>query len=177
MSEKGDKTPVYKKWWFWAMVVLVLIIILAAIGGGSSKNTNSGNEDTFLNTLAKEYSEGSNEYNIAKLAYDRVINKYDKTVVNKITVNEDAGTDAPDDYILLVNLTWNVQNSKATTKDMIRMYCDDLAAYTVEQNKDVQEVVMFWEIPYLNENGVAAKCSYEQKDGKMILADKTGLVK
>lgn len=176
MSEKGDKTPVYKKWWFWAIVVLVLIIILAAIGG-NSKNTNSGNEDAFLNTLAKEYSEGSNEHSIAKLAYDRVINKYDKTVVNKITVNEDAGTDAPDDYILLVNLTWNVQNSEDTTKDMIRMYCDDLAAYSVEQNKNIQEIAIFWEIPHLKESGTAAKCSYEQKDGKMMLTDKMGLIK
>lgn len=182
IAKNTDKKPFYKQVWFW-VVVVVLILIVVIVGGSNSGKDNGDTDnktgDTTNNLekyLAKPYSEDSAELKIAKSAYERINSKFENTEISKITVNENAGTDNPDDYILLIDLTWNRMNKEDTTKEMVRMYCDDLAAYTVEQNSNVQEIALFWTIPYHKENAVSAKCSYEQKNGKMFLSDKMGLV-
>ncbi len=88
--------------------------------------------------------------------------------LQKVTINPDYSTDNPDDHIVLVNFSWNVKNSKATTKDMLTMYADDLAASIAEEFSDVNEIAIFWEVPYLNLN---AKNSYECSNGHAYIAD------
>lgn len=84
------------------------------------------------------------------------ISDYDYTTVDSITINDDAGTDTPDDYIALVNLTWSQKNSQETTKKMLDMYSQDMAARIYKDSSSVQEICIFWTIPYLNAsaNGV-----------------------
>ena len=67
-------------------------------------------------------------------------------------INENAGTDELDDYVALVYLTWNVQNSPKTSKEMLDMYSSDLAAYLASECPNVSEVAIFWQVPYLTTN-------------------------
>lgn len=99
----------------------------------------------------------------------RVSDKYDNTDITKITVNEDAGTDNPDDYIALVYLKWNVKNSESTSEEMLSMYSNDLAATVSEEYEDVQEITIFWEVPYLTDN--TSKWTFERKEKNMYLTD------
>ncbi len=100
----------------------------------------------------------------------RISSKYSKTSVESITINDDLGTDVEGDYIALVNLTWDVRNSSATTEEMLQMYSDDLAASLAIDHPEVQEVAIFWHVPYLGSN--SSKWAYERKDGGMYLTDK-----
>lgn len=158
-----------------AVIILVIGFIINIFKGDEDKQ--SDNSIVNINEyLASPYDEDSEEMKIARLVSDHIQSEFDVTDINKITVNKNLGTDDSDDYVLLIDLAWNRMNGVDTTKDMMRMYCDDLAAYTVKENSKVQEIALFWTIPYHKETGVSAKCSYEQRNGNMYLTDKMGLV-
>lgn len=86
------------------------------------------------------------------------------TQIDRITINDDLGTEADGDYIALVYLTWNQKNTGKTSKKMLEMYSSDLAATLGEQNSSVNEIAIFWTVPYLNDT---AKCSYKRNGGSL----------
>lgn len=102
---------------------------------------------------------------IEEAARQIVANNYTMTDVDSVTVNEDYGTDADGDYILLVYLTWNVENSTKMTEKVLAMYSEDFAARVGEDLEAVQEVTLFWTVPYHSETETAAKYSYERRSG------------
>ena len=97
-----------------------------------------------------------------------IIVNYSGTSVDSITINDDYGTDAEDDYIALVNLTWTVKNNGQMSKKVLKMYSEDLAATVAIECPNIQEIAIFWTVPYLNAN---AKCSYERKGNGMYEMD------
>lgn len=100
----------------------------------------------------------------------RVRNEYDRTTVNRVEINEDLGTDAEGDYITLIYLTWDVKNKADMTEKMLQMYSDDMAASLANDHPEVQEVALFWKVPYLGTN--TSKWSYERINDGMYLNDK-----
>lgn len=48
-----------------------------------------------------------------------------------------------------------MKNTEDTSKEMINMYSRDLAEYIAETKSNVQEIAIFWEIPYLDVNAKA----------------------
>ena len=109
------------------------------------------------------------EESIKATIESRISAQYTKTDITEITINENAGTETLDDYIALVHLTWNVQNSKDTSEKMLSMYSNDLAAYLAEECPNVSEVTIFWEVPYLTTN--TSKWSFERNGENMYLTD------
>lgn len=97
-----------------------------------------------------------------------VTSTYNQTDVDRIEINENYGTDAYGDYVALVYLTWNVKNSAGTTTDMLRMYSDDLAATIGTDLLNIEEVAIFWTVPYLNASG---KWAYSRKGEGMYKTD------
>lgn len=73
-----------------------------------------------------------------------VRSEYADTDIDHITVNNDS--------IVLAYLVWNVKNSESTTKQMLRMYSDDLAATLVDDYDDLKEIAVFWNVPYLSKD-------------------------
>ena len=73
-----------------------------------------------------------------------VSSEYADTKIDHITVNND--------NIVLAYLVWNVKNSEETTKKMLRMYSDDLAATLVDDYDDLKEIAVFWNVPYLSKD-------------------------
>lgn len=96
------------------------------------------------------------------------VSDYDYTTIDSITINDDAGTTAPDDYIALVNLTWSQKNSQETTEKMLDMYSQDMAARIYKDSSKVQEICIFWNVPYLN---ASAKWSFERGSDGMYKTD------
>lgn len=96
---------------------------------------------------------------------------YKSTTVSNITVNENLGTDTEGDYILLVDLTWDVKNSKDTTKKMLAMYSQDFAARVGTDLQNVSEVTVFWKVPHYSKTDNVVKYTYTRKDNGMYQTD------
>ena len=96
--------------------------------------------------------------------------EYTDTTIDNITINDDLGTEKEGDYVVLVNLTWNTKNSGKTSQEMLDMYSSDMAARMHSDLPEVQELAVFWTVPYLN-NG-SAKMSFERTEKGMKYTDK-----
>ena len=108
-----------------------------------------------------------------------VSEKYRDTRVTGITLNDNLGSEAADDYVALIYLRWNVQNGPDMTKSIIAMYSEDFAARIGTDIPAVTDVAIFWTVPYHSEE-TAAKYSYERRsDGGMYKTDEvwTGVVR
>lgn len=149
------------------MIALIGTLVFCSCSAGSgtaeSKTTQQSTE------TAAESSEDVTYPPEEKAIRDRINDKYSGTVIDSITLNPDLGTDIETDYIALVNLTWNVKNSAEMSKKMLEMYSDDLAATVYSECPDVQELAIFWTVPY--HNNANAKRSYERKTDGMYLMD------
>ncbi|MFJ7951507.1 hypothetical protein ACIQZG_08265 [Lysinibacillus sp. NPDC096418] len=73
-------------------------------------------------------------------------------------------------FIVLTKLKWNQKNSKNTTKQMLEMFSDNLAA-KLHDDTSIMEVVVFWEVPYHLENANIAKYTYTRATGGMAKTD------
>lgn len=96
------------------------------------------------------------------------VSKYPETTIDSITLNPDLGTEKEDDYVALVRLTWNRQNSGKRAKKMLDMFSSDMASKIYQDLPEVQEVAIFWTVPYLHGS---AKISFERDDGGMRYTD------
>lgn len=175
-KETGNTKPFYKAWWFWTIVAVVILAGIGSAGKKDQENNELSVVSTNTESSIKETSDSPNEIEVTEnkemttedIIRARIEEKYRDTDVESITLNEHAGTDVEDDYIALVRLTWNVKNSGKTSKEMLSMYSSDLAATVAEKCPNVQEIAIFWTVPYLNDN---AKCAYERKNGNMYEMD------
>lgn len=192
-KEVKEKKPIYKKWWFW--VIIVVIIIAAIGGGGSNEDTSSDSKNTIesqtqensesqatndvedasnveenTNEVTTEEESSTPQAQIEKAIRQRIGDEYTYTDIDSITINENLGTeDVEGDYIALVNVTWTQKNSGSTSKEVLSMYSEDLAAYIGQECPNVQEIAIFWTVPYLD--NANAKCSYERKGDGMYEMD------
>lgn len=141
----------------------------------SDNNTNetSGEpeEETADSSISIEpiYEEGSLEKELQDYAVKIITENYTYTDVESLTVNENLGTEEDGDYIILARLTWNQKNKASTSQDMLSMYSSDFAARIGMDQPSVNEVAIFWTVPYLN--NANAKWSYERNDDGMYLSD------
>ena len=152
------------------------------------KNTEIESETKSLNTekaIESEVTENTEKTTESEVTENTEISEYDKlkkqihsyinanytnTVLDDLTVNDDAGTDEDGDYVVLVNLTWNQKNTGKTSQEMLDMYSSDMAARIYQDLPEVQELCIFWSVPYLNDG--TAKISFERKDNGMAYTDK-----
>lgn len=107
----------------------------------------SANIESKLNSETSSSGSGSATSKAGLIEYDirsHVRSEYADTNIDHITVNND--------NIVLAYLVWNVKNSEKTTKEMLRMYSDDLAATLVDDYDDLKEIAVFWNVPYLSKD-------------------------
>lgn len=97
------------------------------------------------------------------------VTEYMDTTVNRVTINDNYGSEADGDYIVLVYLTWDVKNSGKTSKEMLDLYSSDMAAKMYDDLPSVQELCIFWTVPYLNDG--QAKISFERNSSGMVYMD------
>ena len=139
----------------------------------TEKFTESRETKDTEKTVESEVTENTEigEYDKVKTQIKSYINaNYTNTILDDLTVNDDLGTDADGDYVVLVNLTWNQKNTGKTSQEMLDMYSSDMAARIYQDMPEVQELCIFWTVPYLNDG--TAKISFERKDNGMAYMDK-----
>lgn len=101
---------------------------------------------------------------------NRIVSEdFNKTDINKVDVNLNAGRD-DGSYIVLPHLVWNVKNREGMTRDMLKQYSDHLAA-TLADIDEVSEITVFWEVPYHKENTNIAKYEYNRLAEGMAIGD------
>ena len=157
--------------------VAVLLATLTLIGGCGNQEpsdtaTESAPDTEVTTTRAASAAETpvvlTETQKIEKILTDRITEQYTMTQIDRITINDDLGTEADGDYIALVYLTWDQKNTGKTSKKMLEMYSSDLAATLGEQNSSVNEIAIFWTVPYLNDT---AKCSYQRNGDGFVEMD------
>lgn len=139
----------------------------------AEKFTESRETKDTEKTVESEVTENTeiSEYDKVETQIKSYINaNYTNTILDDLTVNDDLGTDADGDYVVLVNLTWNQKNTGKTSQEMLDMYSSDMAARIYQDMPEVQELCIFWTVPYLNDG--TAKISFERKDNGMAYMDK-----
>jgi hypothetical protein len=97
--------------------------------------------------------------------------QYGSTSIKEIDINQHYGTDDTDDYIALIYLSFDAKNTVGTSKEMIEMYGSDLAARLADE-KDISEITIFWEVPYLKEGVNIAKFNLVREGEDMVFKDK-----
>lgn len=96
---------------------------------------------------------------ISKKLRDEVTN----TTLNSLQVNENFGTDATDDVIVLANLSWSTRNSEKMTREMLELHSNNLAVELARKLTDGSEITLFWKAEY---TGLDIKHSYYVRGGK-----------
>ena len=175
------------------ILLSALILVLTACGGKeeSTKDTNQDAEETEQKEEQKEKKEPKEKDNtdakkeekkkeekkpketkgskIEKAVKGVVDSDLNSTTINELTINEDASVDE-ERYIVLANLKWDVKNTANLTKDMLDMYSDHLAAKLAD-DKNIHELVIFWEVPYHKEGDTILKKTYQNDSDGMYLSD------
>lgn len=86
--------------------------------------------------------------------------------LTRVEINPDAGKGAG--YIMLVYCSFDMKNPADTSKDTISMMAEDMAARVGTDLADVNELCIFWDVPYLNSN---AKTQFERRGNGMAIGD------
>lgn len=135
------------------------------------KNNAAGitkKKDEELTTLKSDA-----EYEIESIVEDN----YTTASIEKIEINDDMGSDKPNKLIALVHLSFDAKNSSQTSYNMVEMYSDDLAAKIGSENDTINQIAVFWKVPYIDEDETLAKFSYERSGEHMIITDKVSSLK
>lgn len=88
--------------------------------------------------------------------------KITNTTLDSLQINENLGTDSEEDVVVLANLSWSTKNLEKTTREMLEMYSDHLAATLSSSLAEGSEIALFWEADY---TGLNIKHSYYIKNG------------
>lgn len=135
----------------------------------SEQEVSDDIESEDIMIIEPEYENGSAEKGIQDYAVSIIAENYTDTDINEIAINENLGTEEGGDYIILARLTWNVKNSGSMSKKMLEMYSSDFAARIGNDQLAVNEVAIFWTVPYLD--NANAKWAYERNGEGMYLSD------
>ena len=119
-------TTMTKKW----LVVAMLVFVLLLAGCGGSEPQQSEPEPMPENLTEAEQIEWAIRARIDEGVYKN-------TKLDRITVNENLGTEEDGDYIALVYLIFDIKNTKETGNEVMRMYSDDLAATLADQFSNI----------------------------------------
>ncbi|HFK1431555.1 TPA: hypothetical protein ACGXNJ_001557 [Bacillus cereus] len=123
-----------------------------------NSSTNSPKDDN-----NKQFKKYSLESDITSLIEDKITN----AEIDKIEVNEHLGTQEDGDYIALIHLKFKPKNSNETTLKLIDLYNNEIGAQLAKQ-KEIQEVTIFWEAPYIKEDMNIVKANLQRNGDNMI---------
>lgn len=148
-------------------VLVVFLVVLAGCVEISEPEENNGKQGA--EQPSQEEVELTREDELDDIITEKIKSDYNSTTIKGIRINEDLGSGKG--YIVLIDLSFDAKNRANTAKDMIDMYASDLAA-TLAKQKDVNEVVSFWEVPYLQSKGNVIKIATERSGNDMAFTEK-----
>lgn len=160
------------------IVLLLSVGLLAACGNEETEeemNEGQNQETSEQETkpvkepqVEPEPVEVTRQDEIESLVRDKIKEDYDSTSINQLAVNKDMGKG--EGYIVLAHLSFDRKNRAKTAKEMISMYAQDLGASLADQ-KDINEVTVFFEVPYLKEGDNIYKLNMQRQGDGMAIKD------
>lgn len=147
--------------------ILIVLLISIILTGCGSKEIKKESMEEVKETITPETREGE----IELIIKDIVKEQYKSTSIKDITINDNLGTEEEGDYITLIYLSFDVKNKAKTVKEMVDMYSSDLGARLANE-KDISEIAIFWEVPYLKEGSNIVKFNLQRTGDKMAFEDK-----
>lgn len=112
-------------------------------------------------------SKGSDAYGVKNtvrsIITGEVASRFRNATLDDLVINENLGTASEDDVVVLAYLSWSTKNSERTTRDMLEMYSDHLAATLSPKLAEGSEIAVFWDAQY---TGLKIKHSYYIENGK-----------
>ena len=79
------------------------------------------------------------------------VRHYYGTTVDRVTINDDLGTDDLTDKICLVYFNWDQQNTEKTAREVLKVYSDEIFADMNTKFPNAKEIALFWQSSYLNQ--------------------------
>lgn len=136
------------------------------IGGSINANGSDQRSASADGRTEVKYNSTDLQSTLSSVASSRA-RQYLEVKISEFTLRYDPDSNAITQ--MQIRLTWNYENGIDRTKKMLEMYSDDLAVILHEKYPDIKisELYMFWNVPYLVKNGVAAKYLYESRYDKM----------
>ncbi|MGG1480481.1 hypothetical protein ABE402_06030 [Bacillus smithii] len=123
----------------------------------TDKNGTRNNDS--LNSSNDETEKISNRKDEIQSTIENIINKdfmFD-TSLKKFELNENMGTNNPNDYVALIYLSYDQIHSVKTTKKWIYKYTSHLAATLAKKEPDITSLSIFWETPRFKKDWNTAK--------------------
>ena len=154
------------------LIVGTLCLSLAGLTACDDTAEKSSTEPKQEEQKSNTKQTSNDPKDVIKNNAESIVKDLTSVSVKKIVVNENMGTDNPDDYILLVYLSFDAKNSKSTTKEMIEMYNNEIGAKIGKSEKNVQELTIFWEVPHQQKDTNLAKASLERSGDQMQFKEK-----
>lgn len=124
----------------------------------STDDTSTDTEESYLFEIQRDI-EGA-LYSIDEIDFTG------NTVVNSVTVNENAGTENTDDVIVLVNLTWYTKNREDQTRKVIEILSNRIARKLENHLPNESELTLFWDADF---TGLSIKHSFYKRDNEMYI--------
>ncbi|MCZ2258074.1 hypothetical protein [Sporosarcina sp. G11-34] len=125
-------------------------------------------EETLKTEVPKK--ENGRDLTLTKTVKSIVKEDFNKVATSKVLVNDNMESDTENNFIVLPHLKWDVKNGAKSTREMLEMYSDHLAAKLADES-DVKEITIFWEVPYHLDGENIAKYMYERSGNGMAKVD------
>lgn len=157
-NKKIKKQPTKRTKIISSIAFFVAVIIIAALLG-----TNPESEQANKGDIPTQYSLTTTEGKIEQV----ILKKLSHTEIVGISINDNLGKN-DGSKIALIKLIWHQTNGPELTRKMLRMYSATIAN-NFEGEKGINEVVIFWEVPYHMEGGNIAKFNYFRQNEEMYV--------
>ncbi len=142
-------------------IAMDAIITLAGDSGSEEKVEQVEAEDQ-IKTDTKGVNTTQVKTRVNSIIMGELNDSITNTTLKSIEVNENLGTDASNDVVVLANLSWSTKNLEKMTREMLEMYSDHLAATLSSELAEGSEIALFWKAEY---TGLDIKHSYCIKNG------------
>ncbi|MBE5108325.1 hypothetical protein IGI01_24655 [Bacillus thuringiensis] len=160
------KKTFYKRLFFW-LISLFIVIFIATIASNEVEVVTNVKEQT----QDKKQASSNNPKDMIKNEAESIAKELMSTSINKIEVNKNVSTNNPNDYDLVLHLSFDAKNTKKTTKKLLETYNNEIGARVGKVLNKVQELTIFWEVPFIQKGNNIVKANLKRSEDNMIFKD------
>lgn len=156
----------YKSLFFW-LISLFVVIFIATIASNEVEVVTNVKEQT----QDKKQASSNNPKDMIKNEAESIAKELMSTSINKIEVNKNVSSNNPNDYDLVLHLSFDAKNTKKTTKKMLETYNNEIGARVGKVLNKVQELTIFWEVPFIQKGTNIVKANLKRSEDNMLVKD------
>lgn len=138
----------------------------------SEADDNNEDNDSQISRAEEEAIEKQKKAIVEQIE-EIVSNDLNRTEIDRININENMGRE-DGSFVVLIDLIYDIKNSKSSTKETIEMFSSHIFASIVDPEL-VSDGAIFWQVPFheTKPNEVLAKFSFIEEDGKALIKEES----